>query len=64
MAMNSGAARDGERKAGDGLLIRRNPREALPKSEVTLESLPALEALVVSRLRDHDLLQPETEGGA
>ena len=53
----------GQRKA-DGVLKTRNLSEARPKSEVTLESLPALEALVVKRLQDQNLPHSEAGGAA
>jgi deoxycytidylate deaminase len=52
-----------ERKT-NGLLKQRNPASARPKSEVTMEALPTLEALVLKRLKDHNLLGPETGGAA
>ncbi|MET0792186.1 MAG: anti-phage dCTP deaminase [Polyangiaceae bacterium] len=52
-----------ERKDKGGVLKSRNPRDARPKSEVTLESLPALEGLVVTRLKNQNLLSSD-EGGA
>lgn len=52
-----------QRKAG-GLLKKRKLSEARPKSEVTLEAIPTLEALVLNRLREHNLLERETGGAA
>jgi deoxycytidylate deaminase len=46
----------------DGVLATRKPREAAPKCGVTLESLPALEALVVNKLKQRKLIEAEGEG--
>lgn len=47
----------------NGVLNLRNSGQARPKSEVTLEALPTLEALVLARLKEQNLLQPETDTG-
>jgi deoxycytidylate deaminase len=53
-----------EQRKTNGVLKKRNLGQARPKSEVTLEALPTLEALVLKRLKDHNLLEPETGGAA
>jgi hypothetical protein len=52
--------RDSRKKAG--ALIKRKPRDAAPKCDVTLESLPALEALVVNKLKERNLIDAEKGG--
>lgn len=54
------AKRDSRKK--EGMLTKRKPREAAPKCDVTLESLPALEALVVNKLKERRLIEAEDEG--
>ena len=49
------------RKA-EGVLIQRKQRDASPKCDVTLESLPALEGLVVNRLRKLNVLESPSPG--
>ncbi len=39
-----------------GKVIRRNRKEAMPKCEVSLESIPALEGLIVTSLKDRNLI--------
>lgn len=48
------------RKDSDGKLIKRNTHDVRPKVEATLESLPALEAIIVNRLADQHLIQTGT----
>lgn len=52
-----------EQRKANGVLKGSNRGEARPKSEVTLEALPTLEALVLNRLKLQNLLDPETEVG-
>jgi deoxycytidylate deaminase len=47
----------GTRKA-DGKLVKVNPKESYPRFDNSLESLPALEALVVKSLEEKELLEP------
>jgi len=47
----------GTRKS-EGKMVRANPKEAYPRFDNSLESLPALEALVVKTLEEKELLEP------
>lgn len=50
------------RKDSNGSMRRVDKKTALPKCEVTLESLPALEALVVQRLISNNVITTDTGG--
>jgi len=55
---------DSRKDGRTGLRVQKNYKAAVPVSEVTLESLPALEAIVLKTLTDKKLLkvkEPETE---
>jgi deoxycytidylate deaminase len=45
-----------------GRVIQRNPRDAVPISHTTLESIPALEGLVMQSLVSRNLLKPSARG--
>jgi len=48
----------GARKDETGKMVKANPKTAYPRFDNSLESLPALEALVVKSLKEKELLEP------
>jgi hypothetical protein len=47
------------RKNSDGRMVRKEPQDATPRFDKTLEALPTLEALVVRGLKEKNLVSAE-----
>lgn len=53
---------DSRKESASGKKIKNNRKTAMPKCDVTLESLPALEGIVVQRLVSNKVIEIETNG--
>jgi len=51
-----------ERKGSDGRLIETDKKNAVPKCHVSIESIPALEGLVVAHLEEKNIFSGKNDG--